>query len=387
MPQQDEKSREPELSPGVSFRLQPDGSWSPENMPHRVLVEAKFSGYLTIQGYRCSVFEMPDGAMWAQKSVNTPATASSKPDMSKKCPECGGKATDVRGYSACCSNGHFFPVKPKNASVSPNWVKPSISDEMVELERVSGDEGIDLDALKVAFNQADVKTLSDSDWSRLENTESYGVESVFQAVEIAMGHDRDIASILRGLRGGSPINMPVILERNDGTITLVGGNTRLMASKALGISPKTLWIYNGASEQMSTIASRVAAKWLSRTAEKTDVVSQVNEILEGGSDGPFGHEDIEYDDDIAKWCEKVVEKMPEMQEIFEDAFHGIMDFKDKVPVSDNPRVRQIADEKVAKMLNEAAARLEIISHGLVKEIQSLCTGLAAGASKVKKDES
>jgi hypothetical protein len=39
------------------------------------------------------------------------------------------------------------------------------------------------------------------------------------------------------------------------------------------------------------------------------------------------------------------------------------------------------------MLNESAARLEIISHGLVKEIQSLCSGLAAGASKVKKESS
>lgn len=53
-------------------------------------------------------------------------------------------------------------------------------------------------------------------------------------------------------------------------------------------------------------------------------------------------------------------------------------------VSDNPRVRQIADEKIAKMLNEAAARLEIISHGLMKETGALCSGLAAGAASVKK---
>jgi hypothetical protein len=112
----------------------------------------------------------------------------------------------------------------------------------------------------------------------------------------------------------------------------------------------------------------------------------VNEILEGESDGPFGHDDVEYDADIAKWCEKVVEKMPEMQEIFEEAFHQIMDFKGKLPASDNPRVRQIADEKVSEMMNQAAARLEIISHGLAKEIQTLCTGLAAGVAKESSKE-
>jgi hypothetical protein len=128
MPDPDHE-QEPKLSPGIAFRLQPDGSWSPEKLPHNVLDKSEFSGHLTINGYRCSVFEMPDLSMWAQKSVNTPATpatpatASSKghpePDISKKCPECGGKAVDVRGYSACCSNGHFFPVIPSTASSRP----------------------------------------------------------------------------------------------------------------------------------------------------------------------------------------------------------------------------------------------------------------------------
>ena len=100
MPDPDHE-QEPKLSPGIAFRLQPDGSWSPEKLPHNVLDKSEFSGHLTINGYRCSVFEMPDLSMWAQKSVNTPATpatpatASSKghpePDMSKKCPECGEK--------------------------------------------------------------------------------------------------------------------------------------------------------------------------------------------------------------------------------------------------------------------------------------------------------
>ena len=65
---------EVKLQPGVAFRLQPDGQWKPEKLPPEVLKEAKFSGYLTIQGYRCSVFETPDKNQWAQKSTGTLAS-------------------------------------------------------------------------------------------------------------------------------------------------------------------------------------------------------------------------------------------------------------------------------------------------------------------------
>ena len=399
MPQQDETQQDesppvvedPKLSPGMAFRLQPDGSWAVEKLPYPVLNKAKFSGYLTIRGYRCSVFETPDGSMWAQKSTNTPVTSSAKnlppPDMSIKCPDCGGKAVDVRAYSACCTSGHFFSVKPKTASVEPKWVKPSIDDELPELERISSEEGFDLEHLKMAFASAIPKNLSEEDWSRLANSDSYGVESISQAESLAKGYGRDLASLIRGFQAGSSMKMPVVLELDDGTITLVGGNTRLMAARVLNISPKVLWVstFDKGLNSMDTIASRAASIWLSNTAGSDDIVSQVTEILEEGGLGDG--EDNDYDDDIVKWCEKIQDKIPEMQEIFDEAFHQVMDFKDKVPVSDNPRVRQIADDKIAGMLNESAARLEIISHGLVKEIQSLCSGLAAGASKVKKESS
>jgi hypothetical protein len=70
---------EAKLQPGVAFRLQPDGSWKAEKIPPEALKSAKFSGYLTIQGYRCTVFDTPDKNQWAQKSTGTsaePTTAS-----------------------------------------------------------------------------------------------------------------------------------------------------------------------------------------------------------------------------------------------------------------------------------------------------------------------
>ena len=64
------------LTPGAGFHLQADGTWAVEEVPREALDEAEFSGYLTIQGYRCTVFDTPGNDSWAQKSANTTVTAS-----------------------------------------------------------------------------------------------------------------------------------------------------------------------------------------------------------------------------------------------------------------------------------------------------------------------
>lgn len=65
------------LSPGYGFHLQPDGQWDIKPIPPDVLSKATFSGYLTINGYKSTVFDMPNGDSWAQKSVNTPVASVS----------------------------------------------------------------------------------------------------------------------------------------------------------------------------------------------------------------------------------------------------------------------------------------------------------------------
>jgi hypothetical protein len=74
---------EARLQPGVAFHLEPGGQWKPEKIPPAVIEEAKFSGYLTIQGYRCTVFETPDKNQWAQKSTGTLAEAPEPTTASK----------------------------------------------------------------------------------------------------------------------------------------------------------------------------------------------------------------------------------------------------------------------------------------------------------------
>ncbi|KKL50103.1 hypothetical protein LCGC14_2308850 [marine sediment metagenome] len=63
----------PELVPGIGFFLEGDGHWDVREIPQDVLDNAEFSGYLTIRGYSCTVFETPEQSQWAQKSSGTPA--------------------------------------------------------------------------------------------------------------------------------------------------------------------------------------------------------------------------------------------------------------------------------------------------------------------------
>jgi hypothetical protein len=54
------------LQVGPAFFLKPDGTWTVQSVSPSVAEKARFSGFLTIEGYKCVVFEL-NGKQWAQK--------------------------------------------------------------------------------------------------------------------------------------------------------------------------------------------------------------------------------------------------------------------------------------------------------------------------------
>ena len=205
---------DPSLTPGVGFHLQPDGSWKAEKIPSKVISEAKFSGFLEIEGVKSSVFETKSKDQWAQKTPPAGLNISSK----------------------------LLRVAARIAGVSVKWTPPSLEEEEEELTRVADEEGLDMPALFAAAHAAKLRPLTNIDWQRLENTDSYGIQSVNEATDIAEGYGKDVDSIIGGMVHGAGIPAAIILERADGSITLVAGNARLMAAKALGQTPDVLWI-------------------------------------------------------------------------------------------------------------------------------------------------
>jgi hypothetical protein len=82
--------------------------------------------------------------------------------------------------------------------------------------------------------------LSDDIWSKLENTDSYNITSIEDAVKLANQYGKKWKSTLSAIKNSEVLDPPMILNYDKDRYYLVGGNTRLMFYKALGIEPKVL---------------------------------------------------------------------------------------------------------------------------------------------------
>lgn len=122
------------------------------------------------------------------------------------------------------------------------WTKPEVGRERDEFERVADEEGIDVTTLMSAARSAKLEKLDDATWKGLENSDSWETTDISDAGRLAAGYGRDISRIVRGLQNGDEIPAPIVLKRDDGTCTLVAGNTRLMAARVLGVRPTVLMI-------------------------------------------------------------------------------------------------------------------------------------------------
>ncbi len=138
-----------------------------------------------------------------------------------------------------------------------NWVRPDISGEMGEIQRVAqeflGQELTKSNIANVAdvLKNGEVVELSDQEWDRLENTDSFhsirpgeieDAEKIVDGLNQALDEEtkRNFRKTLTGFLNGSLMAMPMILKKPSGEIHLVSGNTRLMICRALKIRPKVV---------------------------------------------------------------------------------------------------------------------------------------------------
>jgi ABC-type dipeptide/oligopeptide/nickel transport system ATPase subunit len=137
------------------------------------------------------------------------------------------------------------------------WIKPSIKNEMAEIERTSREIADDdddyndvLEKIIEALEQSELETLSETNWTNLENTDSFEsirvghLEDVQKIIdesnsELPPERHRSIEEIIDALKKGE-IDAPIILKRKTGNLYLISGNTRLSVARALGIKPEVL---------------------------------------------------------------------------------------------------------------------------------------------------
>ena len=143
--------------------------------------------------------------------------------------------------------------------INPLGWEPIIKDESEEIERTAEDLNLPYDTVYDAFVNGREVTLNNDMWSRLENTDSYDINSEEEAIELAQYYGKDYQSILSAERTPPAL----ILQYSPNKFYLVGGNTRLMFARAKGINPQVI---------LGTIEPK--AKWAYQ-----DVTGEIDESL------------------------------------------------------------------------------------------------------------
>lgn len=130
-------------------------------------------------------------------------------------------------------------AKAQKNAPNTTWRKPDVEEEASEIDRTAKELKLDPKALMKSVKGSKLETLDDKTWKKLQNSDSWESDTVDEANGRAYDYDRDIASVFEGM--GKELPAPIVLMHKN-TPYLIGGNTRLMASRALGVRPKVLMV-------------------------------------------------------------------------------------------------------------------------------------------------
>ena len=121
-------------------------------------------------------------------------------------------------------------------AINPLGWEPIIKAENEEIERTADELGLPYDTVYNSLVNGDEVTLTDEMWSRLENTDSYDIDSEEEAIKLAQYYGKDYKSILSAEKTPPAL----ILQYSPNKYYLIGGNTRLMFARAKGINPQVI---------------------------------------------------------------------------------------------------------------------------------------------------
>ena len=115
-----------------------------------------------------------------------------------------------------------------------------IIDELGEIERTAEEFNTPIPDIRFAFENARENILTDKIWSKLENSDSFDVKNLDQAVKLANKYKKDWKSIVKAIQDEKQLPLPMVLNYGPDKYYLVAGNTRLMIYRALGLQPIVL---------------------------------------------------------------------------------------------------------------------------------------------------
>ena len=132
------------------------------------------------------------------------------------------------------------PNTPKETPRRPRWEKPNLSVEMEEMERTAEVLEIAQEVLLRAYEKAELEELSDADWNGMQNADSSDTSWTPEDVREHLKGNRDFERIEQGMRAGETLPAPIVLYRENESPYLIGGNSRLLGCRIVGIRPMVL---------------------------------------------------------------------------------------------------------------------------------------------------
>jgi hypothetical protein len=147
---------------------------------------------------------------------------------------------------------------------SIEWVKPRFDDEVEEFELFLSEItnlpsyinpystpqkpwGEIITNLEKIYNKSNIEVLSDDEWSQMENTDSWQLETEEDIYNIVGGYGRSKERILKHslepIKNGGIVETPIVAYVEGNPPYLVAGNTRLSACKVLGVTPMVTKVY------------------------------------------------------------------------------------------------------------------------------------------------
>lgn len=131
---------------------------------------------------------------------------------------------------------------PEEQSPKPKWEKPTLEEEQAEIERTAEHLGIATSILFDAYETAELEELSDEDWSILDNADSSSTDWTTEDAryKCEQEYGRDFKRIEDGLKSGHTFPAPLVLFQENQGPYLIGGNSRLLGCRVLGLRPTVL---------------------------------------------------------------------------------------------------------------------------------------------------
>jgi hypothetical protein len=158
-------------------------------------------------------------------------------------------------------------AKVRLESKSPLLWIPILQAENEEIERTADDLGLPYDTIYNSLASGKEVTLTDEIWSRLENTDSYDINSEKEAIELAQHYGKDYQSIM----SAESLPPAIILQYSPNKFYLIAGNTRLMFARVKGINPQVIL---GTIEPMNKLAYQDVNDIGADLTEEYDVESE-----------------------------------------------------------------------------------------------------------------